>query len=122
MKQAALLLTIFFVCCKAPQLNTAKNHPYEISRDAENGAKVLKGLLTRSDIENDTAFAWFKENYTLGTTNTFAIEIFKKNTDSFHIIIFGGTWCSDTQNLLPQFFRLADKAGLPEKRCNTCRC
>jgi thiol-disulfide isomerase/thioredoxin len=27
------------------------------------------------------------------------------------MLIFGGTWCPDTQNLLPQFYQLADAAG-----------
>ena len=30
------------------------------------------------------------------------------------MIVFGGTWCDDTQNLLPVFYRLVDKSGYPD--------
>lgn len=30
-------------------------------------------------------------------------------------MFFGGTWCHDTQNLWPIFYRLIDKSGYPEK-------
>ena len=50
-----------------------------------------------------------------GEANAAAVETFKKNKDKFTVVIFGGTWCHDTQNLLPVFYRLADKSGFPEK-------
>ena len=31
------------------------------------------------------------------------------------MIVFGGTWCEDTQNLLPQFYNLIDASKYPEK-------
>ena len=43
-----------------------------------------------------------------------AIQAFQQKKDKIHIVIFGGTWCEDTQNLLPVFYRLADKSGLPD--------
>ncbi len=76
--------------------------------------KTLKGLLSRSVIEKDTAFKWFKANYALGTADAAAVSTFQKQGAKFHMIIFGGTWCHDTQNLLPVFYRLADKSGYPD--------
>ena len=29
-----------------------------------------------------------------------------------YVLAFGGTWCHDTQFILPKFYRLADAAGL----------
>ena len=86
--------------------------PYQVSYD---NAKVLKGVLKRQDIENDTAFAWFKKNMQYGTTNAAAIDAFKKNAAKFKVIVFFGTWCEDSQNLVPIFFRLVDKSGYSEE-------
>ena len=36
----------------------------------------------------------------------------KAQKDSVHYMVFGGTWCSDTQNILPKFFALTDAAGI----------
>ena len=89
-------------------------HNYEISKDPENGEKVLKGLISRADIENDTAFKWFGNNMKYGQVNADAVEVFKKHAQDIQFVVFGGTWCEDTQNLLPVFYKLVDKSGFPD--------
>jgi thiol-disulfide isomerase/thioredoxin len=107
------IILISLVACKtqnAVSKTSTPFHAYETSYDDEH-RKVLRGLITRSDIENDTSFHWFKENYKLGKPDAGAVAAFKQHGNDFHMLIFGGTWCPDTQNLLPQFYRLADAAG-----------
>lgn len=82
---------------------------YNVKND--NGVKILNGLLSRSDIENDTSYPWFNKNYNLGQADESAVEAFKKHGSDFQMVIFFGTWCEDSQNLLPVFYRLADKSG-----------
>lgn len=115
MKKAALILAFLtgYIYCTAQNAvpDSLKNfHAYTVNYD-ELGRKVLLGLLTRTDIENDTSFSWFTKNYNLGKPDAAAVSSFKKHVNDFQVVIFGGTWCEDTQNLLPQFFRLADAAG-----------
>ena len=108
------LISIIIFSCTATKSNTVIKeitHTYEISYDR---GKILKGIISRADIERDTAFKWFDENMKLGKANISAVEEFKKNASNIKMIIFGGTWCEDTQNLLPQFYRLADLSGLPD--------
>lgn len=88
------------------------NKPYETIN--KNNEITLKGLLNRKVLESDTTFKWFKNNYALGMADASAVQAFQQKKDKFHVIIFGGTWCEDTQNLLPVFYRLADKSGLPD--------
>lgn len=104
-------LTIHFQSCIQPQ-KTLSVH-YEVQKDGDK--KMLNGVINRSLVENDTAFAWFKENSKYGNPDAAAVEAFKKNKNKFGIIAFGGTWCSDTKNLLPLFYKLADQSGYPEK-------
>ncbi len=78
-------------------------------------AKILKGVINRSIIENDTSFVWFKENMKWGQVDEAAVAIFKQKANQFKMIVFGGTWCEDTQNILPKFYRLVDKSNYPEK-------
>ena len=92
----------------------AQVRSYEISTDPNNGEKVLKGLLLRSDIENDTAFKWFKDNMKFGQADAAAVAAFKQHAQDIQLVVFGGTWCEDTQNLLPVFYRLIDKSGFPD--------
>jgi thiol-disulfide isomerase/thioredoxin len=114
MRYAIFILFFAFAFCKNVSAQTTLLHYYETSTDSQNGAKVLKGLLHRSDIENDTSFKWFKENMKLGTADASAVAAFQKNASKFQMVVFGGTWCDDTQNLLPIFYRLVDKSGYPD--------
>ena len=87
---------------------------YTVIEDSE--TKILKGILTRSLIENDTAFAWFKDNMRYGSVDEYALNTFKQKAGEFSIVVFSGTWCHDSQNLLPKLYRLIDKSGFPENK------
>lgn len=109
-----LFIVVTIISCKATKTVTETKevvHSYETSYDR---GKVLKGVLHRSDLETDTTFKWFDENMKLGKADANAVNIFSKHAGEFQVVIFGGTWCEDTQNLLPQFYRLADKSGFPD--------
>ncbi|RFM30513.1 thioredoxin family protein [Deminuibacter soli] len=109
---AAALAIAGLAACKArqPMVSGHAVHAYEIVADTE--TVVLKGLISRADIEADTVhFNWFKQNMQLGMADAAAADAFRKKGSQFQVVIFGGTWCHDTQNLLPQFYRLADVSG-----------
>src|SRR5205809_4292624 len=115
MKIIAPVIFIFiaFLSCKTQKAatnTTTSFHPYQVSYDTK-GRKVLRGLITRADIENDTAFGWFKKNYSLGRPDANAVIAFKQHANEFKMLVFAGTWCPDTQNLLPEFYRLTDASG-----------
>ena len=97
-------------CIAQKTLTVTETRTYEVSRDAE--SKILKGYIDRATIENDTSFKWFKENMKWGNADAAAVQSLQANSNNIHFVVFGGTWCHDTQNLLPVFYRLADKSGV----------
>lgn len=115
-KSVWLFLFVIVISCKT---ENAVNKPatafkaYQISHD-EKGIKVLRGLITRTDIEKDTSFNWFKKNYNLGKPDATAVAAFKQHINDFQMVVFGGTWCPDTQNLLPQFYKVVDASQYSE--------
>jgi len=109
-KLAALSLILFLGGCVSSHIAKVS---YETVPDDH--TKVLKGVINRDILDSDSTFGWFKENMKWGKADPAAIEAFSKNKDKFTVIIFGGTWCHDTQNLLPVFYRLVDKSGFPDK-------
>lgn len=82
----------------------------------EGSTKILRGYINRSLVENDTAFAWFKENMKWGQADAAAVQTFAAKKDQFTMLVFGGTWCGDTKNLWPIFYRLVDKSGYPNDK------
>ncbi|UAY51857.1 thioredoxin family protein [Ferruginibacter albus] len=86
---------------------------YEISKDPKHPeVKVLKGIISRSIIENDTSFQWYAPNKNLYTPDAAVVDAFKRSKDSLSFVVFGGTWCEDTQFLLPKFFKLLELSGM----------
>jgi thiol-disulfide isomerase/thioredoxin len=81
-----------------------------------NGSKALKGIIKRSLLLNDTSFKWFIENSKYGEADASAVAAFQKNGPKVTLLVFSGTWCEDSHNLLPKFYRLIDKAGFPESK------
>ena len=88
----------------------------EVTRDAINGSKVLKGFISVRDLATDTAFTWFIENQKSYVPEQSALKAFRSYKDSVNIIAFTGTWCSDSKVILPKFFKLADVAGFSQDR------
>jgi hypothetical protein len=85
---------------------------YEVSNDGTN--KILKGLISRDMLENDTAFKWFHRNQIGYTPDAETVSVLKAKRPEVQFIVFGGTWCEDTQNLLPKFYVLLDAAAIPD--------
>ena len=46
--------------------------------------------------------------------DTSTVNAFERNKGKVQFIVFGGTWCEDTQNILPKFFALQEKSGVPD--------
>jgi len=84
----------------------------EVSRDPENGRKVLKGIISRELFINDTAFDWFDENQKEYTPYKEAVAALKADT-SLQLIAFMGTWCHDSHFVIPRLYALLDEAGFP---------
>jgi thiol-disulfide isomerase/thioredoxin len=76
--------------------------------------KTLKGIINRKDIDSDSSFKWFAENQAGYNANALTVNALKSHSDSISIIAFGGTWCHDTQFILPKFFTIVDAAKFPE--------
>jgi thiol-disulfide isomerase/thioredoxin len=107
-----IVFAFIFSSCSVAQntLKVTETRTYEVTNDAS--SKILKGYIDRATIESDTSFKWFKENMRYGNADASAVQALQSNTNNVHFVVFGGTWCDDTRNLLPVFYRLADKSGL----------
>jgi thiol-disulfide isomerase/thioredoxin len=86
----------------------------EISRDND-GDKILKGIISRKELENDTAFTWWAENLKGYTPQSQAVAELKKN-QNIQFITFMGTWCDDSKFIIPKFYSLLDAAGFPQDK------
>lgn len=91
--------------------------PYEANPDPNHPEKkILKGIINKNLIKNDTAYKWYAVNQKSYTNPDTAIVGTLQRGTSVKYIVFGGTWCDDTQYILPRFFVLQEKAGITDDR------
>ncbi len=90
---------------------------YEVIADPNHPEnKILKGVINKDLIKKDTTFKWYANNQkAYGKPDTAIVGIFRSDS-AVKYIIFGGTWCEDTQSILPKFFMLQEKAGIADSR------
>lgn len=112
MKKIIFFLTLF----ASFHTYLAAQNQYEVSRDEQNGSKVLKGIISRELLEKDTAFSWFQENQAGYTPYPKAVEALKQNKDILQLIVFSGTWCGDSKTVVPKLYALMDSVHFPQDR------
>jgi thiol-disulfide isomerase/thioredoxin len=78
--------------------------------------KSYKGIISKEVLLADTTFKWYASNITGYKPNASAVEGLQKNKDSVQLLVFMGTWCEDSQNIIPKMFSLTDAAGFSNDR------
>lgn len=102
------LIAIFVLCSTTTLL---AQHQYEVLVERPN-EKTYKGIISREALTSDTSFTkWYVPNQKAYTPNAAAKELLMKNKDSVQLLVFMGTWCEDSQFIIPKLFALADAAG-----------
>jgi thiol-disulfide isomerase/thioredoxin len=104
---AALLLT---------GLNAAKAQSTYLSLKDPNYPEqhILNGIITKYALQNDSAYKWYSSNRSSYTPSAAVVAAMQAAKGKVHFVLFGGTWCGDTQAILPQFFKLQEQSGLPD--------
>jgi thiol-disulfide isomerase/thioredoxin len=81
--------------------------------DAEE-KKYLLGLVKMKDIREDTAFRWYAANVKYYRPHTATVQALKSQAGKFQLVLFTGTWCHDSQQIIPKYFTCLEAASLPE--------
>lgn len=88
---------------------------YEISPDEKHPEiKVLRGIVNKYLIQNDTAYKWYNQSQSYYSPDTATLNAFERAKGKVQFVVFGGTWCEDTQFVLPKFFKIQEKSGIPD--------
>jgi hypothetical protein len=102
MKQIFLLLCTA-LCLSAPAAQAQIR--YDVLNDEQGGGLIFKGNCTFDDLQEEASFDWFNAGYNDYNPDPAAIEVLKKKLPSCQIVIFMGTWCDDTHNVLPKLYK-----------------
>lgn len=113
---SSILYTLFlFEVSPAQGQSCPGGSPYE-SFSERPGEKTLKGFLCREALTRDTSFKWYGEGQKGYTPNKGALEGLRRLRDSIELLVFMGTWCEDSHQVIPKLYLLTDAAGFPGER------
>ena len=104
-----------FVMLTFTAISMNAQQQYEVTiAEKHNNQKVLRGIVTKDILKNDTSFKWYEPNQSYYKPDTAIVNSLRKNKDKVQYVIFGGTWCEDTQFILPKFFKLQETADITD--------
>ena len=84
-----------------------------VTKDKD-GSKMLLGISDKNALMNDKAFGWFRAGYDKYKPSAAPVKVISQIAPSLHIEVFGGTWCDDTHDLLPEFYKVMDAAKVSD--------
>ena len=100
-----LLIAIIALCTFSMNIQ-AQDFVREL--DQKTDKPLLRGQITFKDITTESAFPWIHDEY---QANERIVSKLKKLLPKYRLVVFIGTWCEDTQYLLPQLYRTLQDAS-----------
>lgn len=91
--------------------------PYTSSKDEKHkDVTILNGIISKYALQNKEEFnKWYQSNQNIYEPDTAIVRAMEEAKGKVHFVVFGGTWCEDTQFILPRFFKLQEQSGFPDK-------
>ena len=127
MNQFILILSALFVftACTTKQVENKEINITENTMESEtpkfekteveiDGAPALLGEITEEDLlapNYEYWYTFFKSEYEV---NQEIVNEFKDDLEDVNIKVFIGTWCSDSQEKTPAFFKILESANYPK--------
>ena len=110
MKYSILVLSFIFSGLSLLNAQT----PYTSMVD-DKKVTILNGIITKYILQNDPSFNWYNSSSSGYTPDIRIVNAMEAAKGKVQFILFGGTWCEDTQFILPKFFKLQEQSGIPDE-------
>ncbi len=93
----------------------AQTEETDVSKDPKNGQLVFRGPVTYLSLTREPSFNWLEAGIDGYTPKAKKIKNLKERltTDNYKLVVFMGTWCSDTHDMLPKFFKVLREINYP---------
>ena len=104
---ALILVFMAFSACRKP---------YTYKHTQKGSDQILDGSVQKDVLYDALNFPWYNYEYKTYKVDSLSLQGMKSEFDSLQFLVFGGTWCSDTQRELPRFIKICDAMGVQSDR------
>ena len=81
-------------------------------QDKKTGKPLLRGKITFQNLLKESTCSWLEEGTQAYDPDKAIVEELSTVWKEYRFVIFAGTWCEDTHNLLPKFYKTMLEAGI----------
>ncbi|MCU0374937.1 MAG: thioredoxin family protein [Chitinophagaceae bacterium] len=89
----------------------AQQQLYEVITDTDN-KKILKGFIEKKQLSEDADFSWYAETLKYFKPQADAVKAIQEKAGKFQVVLFLGTWCEDSKQLVPKYLATLEAAGI----------
>ncbi len=86
---------------------------FDTSTDKENGTVVFKGQITYNDLRKEPSFKWLDKGIIDYKPDGAGLDFLGQHLKQYEVVTFMGTWCEDSQNLVPKLLKVLAAADYP---------
>jgi hypothetical protein len=76
---------------------------------------IMKGSFSIKNLK-EANYTWFNKNYEQAKFKEDAIVQLRGRLNELQLVVFMGTWCSDSHTLIPPFVKLLEQINYPFER------
>jgi tetratricopeptide (TPR) repeat protein len=108
--------TLFLFCLSFAAFGQSSS--YFINQESldARGNTMLLGSCSKVALMRFPYNQWYDRFYNDYAVDTVTTQSFKADTKDIEVLIFAATWCGDTQQNLPRFLKILEKAEVPNAK------
>jgi hypothetical protein len=106
-------LFYLFLSCMATNTLLAQAPDYDVLKDAGNGSVVFKGEFGFKELMTEPTFSWMQRGSAAYKPDSTAVTYLAKHMPGYQMVVLLGTWCEDSQNLIPKLYKTLVSAEYP---------
>lgn len=103
---------LLFILFTLGFIHMAQAQEFVREKDPKTGKPILRGKMSFRDIQDETTNAWFYKGASAYEPKDEAIRTLRGVSAPYRFVVFLGTWCEDTQDLLPKFYKMLNQANI----------
>ncbi|MES2701136.1 MAG: thioredoxin family protein [Bacteroidota bacterium] len=109
MKTILLAFSMLLSLNAISQTSATTSHRYDVTTDSKTGYTIYKGPVTIDELRREPNFSWMKkaDGY---QADREAVEFLGKYLPKYQLLVFLGTWCTDSHKLIPKLVRVLEDA------------
>ena len=104
-----ILAFLSIIACKPNSEKENTEEPMNVLvPDEEDGGEMLLGMIDANGLQKEQFESWYDTNFQEHELDLTTITAIKPGLNDISIQVFMGTWCEDSQLLVPALFKVLD--------------